>query len=106
MLDTLNQNPFSGSKKKQNKTPFTEWECAKYTLFLSLRLRIKNGRRDIRINFVGLWKNIKDTCKRAGVFFEVLEMLEIEGSIPNRGIWGYVESLWIADFYSAKWVDD
>lgn len=55
---------------------------------------------------MGLWKNIKDTCKRAGVFFEVLEMLEIEGSIPNRGIWGYVESLWVADFYSAKWVDD
>lgn len=102
MLDMLNQNPFSGSKKK--KTPFIEWECAKYTLFL--RLRIKNGRRGIRIKSVGLWKNTKDTCKRAGVFFEVLEMLGIEGGIPNRGIWGHVESLWVVGFYSAKWVDD
>jgi len=49
-------------------------------------LRIKNGRRGIRIKSVGLWKNTKDTCKRAGVFFEVLEMLGIEGGIPNRGI--------------------
>lgn len=62
--------------------------------------------RGIRINFVGLWKNSKDTCKRAGVSFEVLEM-------PNRGkhpkqrnmrLCGILVSK--VDFYSAKWVDD
>lgn len=31
-------------------------------------------------------EDIKDTCKRPGIFIEVLEMLGIEGSIPNRGI--------------------
>ena len=68
----------------------------------SLRLRRKNGRRGIREKCVGLWKNIKDTCKRARVFSEVLEMLEIEGSIPNRGIWGYVESFWVLAFHFMK----
>lgn len=28
---------------------------------------------------MGLWKNSKDSCKRARFFFEVLEMLGIEG---------------------------
>lgn len=52
----------------------------------SLISRRKNGRRGIREKCVGLWKNIKDTCKRARVSSEVLEVLGIEGIIPKRGI--------------------
>lgn len=39
---------------------------------------------------MGLWKNIKDTCKRARFYFDMLETLEIEESGPNTGVWGYI----------------
>lgn len=51
---------------------------------------------------MGLWKNIKDTCKRARVSSEVLEVLGIEGIIPKRGIWGYIDSFWVLAFHFVK----
>ena len=49
-------------------------------------LKLRRKKQIIRGKWVGLWKNIKDTCKRARFFFEMLEMLAMEGSVPNKGI--------------------
>lgn len=46
------------------------------------KIERKKNRRD----YPGLWKNFKDTYKRARFFFKMLEMIAIEGNVPNRGV--------------------
>lgn len=62
-----------------------------------LRLRRKKVGEIIKGKWVEPWKNIKDTCKRARFFLEMLEILAVEGSVPNRGV-----SFFFIRFWSMK----